>query len=93
MEARLIAKALGGNREAFTALVTPRLGLFTYGIHRILQNADDTQAALQEALLKIHGELGMHSTQRKFTIWAYRVCLEQALQYRRFRTRRVLKYA
>lgn len=86
-EAHLITEAVGGNEEAFVALVRPRLGLFTNGIHRILQDANDTQTALQEALLNIQHELDNFHGQVKFSTWAYRICLDQALRLRRSRMR------
>ena len=56
-ESELIAKALKGDGDAFSDLVKPYLGLFTAGIHRILQDPQDTQDALQEALLSLHTAL------------------------------------
>ena len=53
-ESQLIAKALQGDGDAFGTLVEPYLGLFYAGIHRILQDPQDAQDALQEALLSIH---------------------------------------
>lgn len=84
-EPYLIAETLGGNNEAFDALVRPRLGLFTHGIHRILQDACDTQDALREALLHIRSELSRFQGRMTFSTWAYRICLNQALSLRRTR--------
>jgi RNA polymerase sigma-70 factor (ECF subfamily) len=64
------------------------MGLFTAGIHRILQDPLDTQDALQEALLSIHTELYRFLGQSKFSTWAYRICLNEALMLRRSRIRR-----
>jgi RNA polymerase sigma-70 factor, ECF subfamily len=87
-ESELIAKALKGEGEAFSDLVKPYLGLFTAGIHRILQDPLDTQDALQEALLSLHTELYRFQGKSKFSTWAYRVCLNEALMLRRSRIRR-----
>jgi RNA polymerase sigma-70 factor, ECF subfamily len=87
-ESDLIAKALQGDGEAFSDLVKPYLGLFTAGIHRILQDPLDTQDALQEALLSLHTELHRFQGKSKFSTWAYRVCLNEALMLRRSRIRR-----
>jgi len=87
-EAELIAIALKGDGEAFSELVKPYLGLFSAGIHRILQDPVDTQDALQEALLSIHTELHRFLGKSKFSTWAYRICLNEALMLRRSRIRR-----
>jgi RNA polymerase sigma-70 factor (ECF subfamily) len=87
-ESELIAKALAGDGDAFSDLVKPYMGLFTAGIHRILQDPLDTQDALQEALLSIHTELYRFLGKSKFSTWAYRICLNEALMLRRSRIRR-----
>lgn len=87
-ETELIARALHGDGEAFSDLVKPYLGLFTAGIHRILQDNTDTQDALQEALLSLHTELHRFQGKSRFSTWAYRVCLNEALMLRRSRMRR-----
>jgi RNA polymerase sigma-70 factor, ECF subfamily len=87
-EACLIEKILAGDSAAFAALVQPYLPLFTFGIHRILQDDHDTQEALQEALLSIHSGLRELNLMTPFPTWAYRVCLNEALSLRRSRMRR-----
>jgi RNA polymerase sigma-70 factor (ECF subfamily) len=87
-EADLIARSIAGDGEAFGALVEPYLGLFSAGIQRILQDPLDTQDALQEALLSIYTALHRFQGKSKFSTWAYRVCLNEALMLRRSRMRR-----
>jgi RNA polymerase sigma-70 factor (ECF subfamily) len=87
-EDRLIASAQGGDGDAFSVLVKPYLGLFYAGIHRILQDTLDTQDALQEALISIHTELGRFQGKSRFSTWAYRICINEALMLRRSRIRR-----
>jgi RNA polymerase sigma-70 factor, ECF subfamily len=87
-EGALVAKAQAGDGEAFGALVEPYLGLFYAGIHRILQDPQDSQDALQEALLSIHKELHRFLGMSKFSTWAYRVCINEALMLRRSKIRR-----
>ena len=84
-EASLIAGILAGDTTAFATLVQPHLHLFTTVIHRILQDDRDTQEALQESLLSMHAELHRFSGDCKFTAWAYRLCLNEALMLRRTR--------
>ena len=87
-ETQLITCAQEGDGEAFSALVRPYLGLFFAGIHRILQDTLDTQDALQEALISIHTELSRFQGKSKFSTWAYRICINEALMLRRARIRR-----
>lgn len=87
-ESLLITHILAGDSAAFAALLRPHLRLFTHGIHRILQDAQDTQDALEEALLDIHAELPSFGGSSKFSTWAYHICLNQALQLRLARMRR-----
>jgi len=87
-EAALVLAATQGDPEAFEALVLPHLGMLFRVIHRILGNEAESQDALQDALLTIHRELpGFHGTS-KFSTWAYRICVNQALMARRKRIRR-----
>ncbi len=87
-EAALIEASLTGDGGAFGSLVEPYLGLFYAGIHRILQDPLDSQDALQEALMSIHRELGRFLGKSKFSTWAYRICINEALMLRRSKIRR-----
>jgi RNA polymerase sigma-70 factor (ECF subfamily) len=88
LEDNLITRAQQGDGDAFSALVGPYLGLFYAGIHRILQDTLDAQDALQEALMSIHAELPRFQGKSKFSTWAYRICINEALMLRRSRIRR-----
>ena len=88
LESQLITSAQEGDGEAFSVLVRPYLGLFFAGIHRILQDTLDAQDALQEALISIHTELSRFQGKSKFSTWAYRICINEALMLRRSRIRR-----
>ena len=88
LENNLIARAQEGDGDAFSSLVGPYLGLFFAGIHRILQDTLDAQDALQEALMSIHSELPRFQGKSKFSTWAYRICINEALMLRRSRIRR-----
>jgi RNA polymerase sigma-70 factor (ECF subfamily) len=87
-EAELLVRARGGDPEAFRALVEPHLGMFQAVIHRILLDAQDTQDALQEALLTMHQQLARFEEKSRFSTWGYRVCVNEALMLRRSRGRR-----
>ena len=87
-EQELITAARTGDERAFAALVEPSLGMLFSVIQRILGDPTDAQDALQEALLSIHLELGKFEGKSKFSTWAYRICVNEALMLRRSRMRR-----
>ena len=87
-EQELLAAARTGDGAAFAALVEPASGMFYSAIHRILGDSADAQDAFQEALLSIHLELGKFEGKSKFSTWAYRICINEALMLRRSRMRR-----
>lgn len=86
-EANLIQAARNGDDRAFERLVQPSLGLFYAGIHRILADPHDAQDAMQEALLSIFGALPTFQGISRFSTWAYRICINEALMLRRSRAR------
>lgn len=87
-EPALVQAAAGGDPEAFETLVRPHLGMLFRVIDRILGNEAESQDALQDALLTIHRELPGFQGASKFSTWAYRICVNQALMARRKRIRR-----
>ncbi len=87
-EAFLVLAAVQGDPEAFEALVRPHLGMLFRVIDRILGNEAESQDALQDALLTLHRELPGFLGASKFSTWAYRICVNQALMARRKRVRR-----
>lgn len=87
-EAELVRAAAAGDPSAFEALVRPHLGMLFRVIDRILGNEAESQDALQDALLTVHRELPGFQGASKFSTWAYRICVNQALMARRKRVRR-----
>lgn len=87
-EPTLVQAAAQGDPEAFEALVRPHLGMLFRVIDRILGNEAESQDALQDALLTLHRELPGFQGASKFSTWAYRICVNQALMARRKRVRR-----
>jgi RNA polymerase sigma-70 factor (ECF subfamily) len=62
--------------------------MFYRVIERILGNEAESQDALQDALLILHRELPGFQGASRFSTWAYRICVNQALMARRKRIRR-----
>jgi RNA polymerase sigma-70 factor (ECF subfamily) len=86
-EEQLIQQASAGDSDAFGALVSPHLGLFFNGILRILGNRADAQDALQNALLGIFEDLPAFEARSRFSSWAYKICINAALMFRRSNAR------
>lgn len=84
-EADLLALAQTGDSDAFGALVEPHLALFFNGILRVLGDRSDAQDALQEGLLGIFKDLPRFEGRSRFSSWAYKICLNAALMFRRRR--------
>lgn len=87
-ESELVARATAGDPEAYRELVEPHLSMFQAAIFRILRDPTDTQDVLQEALLALFRRLKQFQGNSKFSTWAYRVCINEALMFRRSRLRR-----
>lgn len=87
-EADLVRMAAAGDADAFEQLVRPHLGMLFRVIDRILGNEAESQDALQDALVTILRELTGFQGASKFSTWAYRICVNQALMARRKRVRR-----
>jgi len=87
-EVSLVLAATQGDPAAFEALVRSHLAMLFRVIDRILGNEAESQDALQDALLTIHRELSGFQGASKFSTWAYRICVNQALMARRKRVRR-----
>jgi len=86
-EAALIVEVLQGSHEAYQELVGPHLGLFAAGIQRILHGPQETQRALEEALMSIHASLPRFRQEAHFSSWSYHICIEEALKFRRSRSK------
>lgn len=73
MDAELVARAQGGDRDAFASIAT-----LTYGrLHRVAQNilsdVDRADDATQQAVVDIWRKLPQLRDPRKFEAWSYRV--------------------
>lgn len=84
----LVRLAQGGDEDAFSQLVKRHMTLFYRVVNRILSDPGDTQDALQDALIAMHGQIRGFQGQSSFSTWGYRVCVNKALMLRRSRIRR-----
>lgn len=86
--AQVLELAINGDSDAFGSLVEPYLPMFYNAIFRILGDREDSQDALQNALMAIHRDLPKFEGRSAFSSWAYRICINNALMLRRVRVRR-----
>lgn len=84
----LVRRAVAGDHAAFHDLVAPHLSMFHFAILRIVKDPSDTQDALQDGLLSIYQDLPRFEGRSQFSSWAYRICVNAALQVLRNRRRR-----
>jgi RNA polymerase sigma-70 factor (ECF subfamily) len=84
----LLQRAGAGDHEAFSDLISPHLTMFHFSILRIVKDPSDAQDALQDALLSIYQDLPRFEGRSQFSSWAYRICINAALQVLRSRKRR-----
>jgi RNA polymerase sigma-70 factor (ECF subfamily) len=84
----LLQRAGAGDHEAFSDLISPHLTMFHFSILRIVKDPSDAQDALQDALLSIYQDLPRFEGRSQFSSWAYRICVNSALQVLRNRKRR-----
>jgi RNA polymerase sigma-70 factor (ECF subfamily) len=85
-EAELIQRACNGDKEAFYSLVHPCEGaIYTVAVS-ILNNPEDAEEAVQEAVLKALSHLTDFRGEAKFSTWLIRITINEArLKLRRDR--------
>jgi RNA polymerase sigma-70 factor (ECF subfamily) len=85
-EAELIQRACDGDKEAFYSLVHPCEGaIYTVAVS-ILNNPEDAEEAVQEAVLKALSHLTNFRGEAKFSTWLIRITINEArLKLRRDR--------
>src|ERR1051326_1083753 len=78
-ESALVAKAQGGDAQAFTDLVN-RYERKIYRLAKhITQNDEDAEDVLQETFLKAYEHLGGFHGNSKFYTWIVRIAVNEAL--------------
>src|ERR1700736_3772525 len=79
MAADLIARARGGDEEAFRQLVDPYRSALHVHCYRILGSPQDAEDALQETLLAAWQGLGGFEGRSSIRTWLYRVATSRCL--------------
>src|SRR5712692_7414843 len=91
MAADLIARARGGDEEAFRQLVDPYRSALHVHCYRILGSPQDAEDALQETLLAAWRGLGGFEGRASVRTWLYRIATSRCLNALRSASRRPAK--
>jgi RNA polymerase sigma-70 factor (ECF subfamily) len=85
-EARLTARALAGDTEAFFAIAERHQARIYSAVLRIVGDAHEAEDVVQDALLRAHAKLKSFRAEAALSTWLYRIAVNLAL--RRARRRR-----
>jgi RNA polymerase sigma-70 factor (ECF subfamily) len=73
MEARLVALARDGEREAFAELVEIYKGKLFQLAYRMLNNRQEAEDVVQDTFMRMHEHLERYDDSHKFSTWIYRI--------------------
>ena len=88
-EQSLIRRAVKGDAQAFSELMTAQEGRMYAVALRMCANHEDAQDCLQEAMLRIYRAISGFKGQASFSTWVYRITMNTCLdELRRAKRRR-----
>lgn len=87
-DAALVASVLGGNTDAFRALVDRYYAACARYASRMLGQWQDAEDALQETFIRVHRGLGAYDERQAFRAWLYRILVNECRGLARRRARR-----
>lgn len=73
MEARLVALAREGERDAFAQLVDNYKGKLFHLAFRMLGNRQEAEDVVQETFMRMYEHLSRYDSSHKFSTWIYRI--------------------
>jgi RNA polymerase sigma-70 factor, ECF subfamily len=79
----LVRRVQAGETEAFTTLTTKYYGPLLRTAYDLLRNREDARECVQDSLLKAYKYMPSFNFQASFFTWAYRITMNQAIDYRR----------
>lgn len=82
---RLIERVLGGDRQAFEALVRSHERRVFRVTLAVLGQVEDAEDAMQETFIKVYRHLNQFRRESRFTTWLTRIAVNEALQRRQAR--------
>jgi RNA polymerase sigma-70 factor, ECF subfamily len=84
----LVERVLRGDAEAYGELVGRHMRRAFAIAYRIVEHREDAEDVVQDAFLRALERIDSLDTRRPFHPWLYRIVVNQALNYRRSRSRR-----
>jgi RNA polymerase sigma factor (sigma-70 family) len=87
-EAGLLARAKGGQEEAWAQLHREHYPKIWNSVNRILNNPSHADDVTQQAFVKAWKEIGRFEGQSQFGTWLYRIAVNQSLDFVRRQRRR-----
>ena len=84
----VVARAAGGDRDAFRALVEFHSRYIYSLAHRMTGNAQDAEDVVQEAWLKAHKQLSRFEARADFRTWMHRITVNCSIDLIRARRHR-----
>ena len=87
-EAKLIARAAGGDARAFNELMAQHERRMYAVALRMCGTKEDAEDCLQEAMLRIYRAIGGFKAQSSFATWVYRITMNTCLDELRRRKNR-----
>jgi RNA polymerase sigma-70 factor (ECF subfamily) len=90
-DAAAVAKAVGGDRDAFRVLVERHSRSIFRLAYRMTQNEYDAEEVVQETFLRAYKRLASFESRANFGTWLYRIAMNCSLDFVRSRQRHVEK--
>ncbi|HET9369226.1 MAG TPA: sigma-70 family RNA polymerase sigma factor [Vicinamibacterales bacterium] len=87
-DAAAVAKAKGGDDEAFRLLVERHSRSIYRLAYRMTGRPEDAEDVVQETLVRAYRQLGRFESRSNFATWLYRIGFNCAIDYMRARPRR-----
>jgi RNA polymerase sigma-70 factor (ECF subfamily) len=88
----LVARAAGGDIDAFRALVEQH-SRYLFGVaFRLVRRAEDAQDVVQDTWLKVHAQLGRFEARSDVRTWLTRIAVNCAIDHLRSSKRREAAY-
>lgn len=87
-DAAVVAKAKGGDHEAFRVLVERHSRSVYQLAYRMTGRPEDAEDVVQETFVRAYRQIGRFEARASFTTWLYRIGFNCAIDYLRARPRR-----
>ncbi|MBN1352483.1 sigma-70 family RNA polymerase sigma factor [candidate division KSB1 bacterium] len=87
----LIKQALGGDQNAYAAILDKYKGPISSLIYRMVKNREETEDLVQEAFIKAFNSLASFNEQYAFSTWLYKIAVNNCIDF--FRKKRLRLYS